>query len=85
MERRTFHSEQLSRLLLPHKVHLPDVAPSQHLDLVEAAGTHLHLHREHDLSLRGGKAEEVKTRTYRLDLDRMARIRPSKRDLPRTL
>ncbi len=46
MERRNFHGEQLSGLLLPHKVHLSDITlmtSSQHF---EAPGTYLHLHKQ---------------------------------------
>ena len=67
VERRTFHSEQLSRLLLPHKVHLPNITPSQHFDLVEAAGTHFDLRSRQIPQLRGGYAEE-KTERGRTDL-----------------
>ncbi len=62
MERRTFHSEQLSGLLLPHKVHLPNITSSQHFDLVEAAGTYLHLHKQTNRCIKGGYAEELNER-----------------------
>ena len=38
----TFHSEKLSRLLLPDEIYFPDITATEHFNLLEARRAHLH-------------------------------------------
>jgi hypothetical protein len=41
--KRTLHRKQLPRLFFSHQEYLSDIAPAEHLDLLEAAGSNFNL------------------------------------------
>ena len=68
----TFHGIELAGFFLTHEKDFPNITPTKQLDLLEARWTNLNLVVKQKLRSVPSQTEEDKT--YRLDLNRIARV-----------